>query len=210
MIGVRIKNMDEIIYVLINEAMPGYVKIGMTNNDLEGRIRALDTTGIPLPFECFYAARVTNAREVEQRLHDAFLDHRVRSNREFFEVAAERVVSALKLAELENVTPGRDFVESEEDQKALNDARERRAMFNFEMVDIPIGAEIQFIDDETKVATVTSYHGQHTITFEGELTSPSAVAQKIRGTTYPMQGTMYWMYEGETLDERRRRMERGE
>lgn len=202
--------MDEIIYVLINEAMPGYVKIGMTNNDLEGRIRALDTTSVPLPFECFNAARVVNAREVERRLHDAFLDHRVRSNREFFEAAPERIVSALKLAEIENVTPGRDFVESDEDQKALNEARERRAMFNFEMVDIPIGAEIRFIEDETKVATVASYHGQHTITFEGELTSPSAAAQKIKGTSYPLQGTLYWMYEGETLDERRNRMGRGE
>lgn len=27
--------MNEIVYVLINEAMPGYVKIGITNNDLE-------------------------------------------------------------------------------------------------------------------------------------------------------------------------------
>lgn len=102
---------------------PGYVKIGMTNGDLEERIRCLDTTSVPLPFECFYAARVADAREVEKRLHDAFLDHRVRSNREFFEVAPERVASALKLAEIENVTPGRDFVESEEDQKALDEAR---------------------------------------------------------------------------------------
>lgn len=202
--------MDEIIYVLINEAMPGYVKIGMTNNDLEGRIRALDTTSVPLPFECFYAARVANAREVEQRLHDAFLDHRVRSNREFFEITPDRVVSALKLAEIENVTPGRDFVETEEDQKALDEARERRAVFNFKMVDIPVGAQLQFIDNESKVATVIQQNGQYTIEFDGEHTSPSAAAKKIRGTSYPLQGTLYWMYEGETLDERRRRMERGD
>jgi hypothetical protein len=202
--------MSEIIYVLINEAMPGYVKIGMTNNELEGRIRGLDTTSVPLPFECFYAASVCNAREVEQRLHDAFLDHRVRSNREFFEISPERVVSALKLAEIENVTPGQDYVESAEDQKALNEARDRRAMFNFEMVDIPIGATINFVDDENVTATVAQYHGQHTIKFEEELTSPSAAAQKIRQSSYPLQGTLYWMYEGETLDERRRKMERGE
>ena len=202
--------MNEIIYVLINEAMPGYVKIGMTNNDLEGRIRALDTTSVPLPFECFYAARVMNAREVELRLHDAFLDHRVRSNREFFEISPERVVSALKLAELENVTPGRDFVETEEDQKALNEARERRAIFNFAMANIPVGSKIHYIDDENIVATVIQQHGKNTIEFEGESTSPSAVAQKLRATSYPLQGTLYWMYEGETLDERRRRLERGQ
>lgn len=201
--------MNEIIYILINEAMPGYVKIGMTNNDLEGRIKGLDTTSVPLPFECFYAARVTNARETEQLLHDTFLDHRVRSNREFFEISPERVASALKLAALEDVTPNKDFVETAEDQKALNEARERRAMFNFEMVDIPIGAEIYYINDETITAKVASYNGQHTIDFEGERTSPSAAAQKIREASYPLQGTLYWMYEGETLDERRNRMQRG-
>jgi hypothetical protein len=35
--------MSEIIYVLIYEAMPGYVKVGRTTN-LEQRIRSLDTT----------------------------------------------------------------------------------------------------------------------------------------------------------------------
>ena len=62
--------MDEIIYILINEAMPGYIKIGLTNNDLIGRIKGLDNTSVPLPFECFYAARVKNAKETERLLHD--------------------------------------------------------------------------------------------------------------------------------------------
>ena len=201
--------MNEIVYVLINEAMPGYVKIGLTNGSLEERIRSLDNTSTPLPFECFYAARVHDCRKVEKLLHDTFLDHRVRSNREFFEVSPERVVSAIKLAEIENVTPGHDFVESDEDQKALNEARERRAVFNFAMVDIPTGSELHYIDDESKIATVIQQNGQFTIEFEGEHTSPSAAAKKIKGTSYPLQGTLYWMYEGETLDERRRRLERG-
>jgi len=200
---------NEIVYILINEAMPGYVKIGITGN-LEQRIRSLDTTSVPLPFECFYACTVDNARLTEQRLHDAFLNNRVRTSREFFEIAPERVVSALKLAEIENVTPGQDYVDSVEDQKALNSARERRALFNFEMVDIPIGATITFVDDDNITATVAKYNGQHTIMFEGQLTSPSAIAQQIRQSTYPLQGTLYWMYEGETLDQRRRRMESGE
>jgi hypothetical protein len=201
--------MTEIVYILINEAMPGYVKIGMTNNSLEERIRSLDTTSVPLPFECFYAALVKNAREAERLLHDTFLDHRVRSNREFFEVSPERVVSALRLAEIENVTPKKDYVETAEDQKALNQARERRGVFNFAMVDIPVGAELIYVNDDTVTAKVVALSGKKTIEFQGEVTSPSAAAQKLLGYQYQVQGTIYWMYEGETLDERRRRMEEG-
>ena len=145
--------MNEIIYILINESMPGYVKIGRTTN-LEQRIRSLDTTSVPLPFECFYACTVQDADFVEKQLHDAFLDHRIRSSREFFEISPERVVSALKIAELEDVTPGKDYVESEEDQQALNQARKRRAVFNFKMAQIPVGAELVFVNDENIKAKV--------------------------------------------------------
>jgi len=198
--------MHETIYILINEAMPGYVKIGKTNN-LEQRVRSLDTTSVPLPFECFYACTVEDADFVERQLHDTFLDHRVRSSREFFEIAPERVVSALKLAEIENVTPKKDFVESEEDQKAINEARTRRTIFNFTMVNIPIGAELVFSRDENVKATVVD---NRSVMFNGEIISLSTSAQKILGVDYGVAGTDYWMYEGETLDDRRRRIEKGE
>ena len=183
--------------------MPGYVKIGRTTN-LEQRIRSLDTTGVPLPFECFYACTVRDSIFVERQLHDAFLDHRVRSSREFFEIAPERALSALKLAEIENVTPKKDFVESVEDQQALNQARTRRAMFNFEMVKIPIGSELVFINDENvKIKVIDN----RSVEFNGQITSLSKAAQIALGVEWPAQGPIYWLYEGETLDERRRRME---
>lgn len=198
--------MNEIIYILINEAMPGYVKIGRTTN-LEQRVRSLDTTSVPLPFECFYACTVKNATFVEQQLHEAFLDHRVRSNREFFEISPERAIAALKLAEIENVTPKKDFVETQEDQQALNQARTRRAVFNFKMASIPIGAELTYINDETIKAKVID---NRQIEINGEIDSLSESARKLLGYSYKVAGTLYWMYEGETLDERRRRFESGE
>lgn len=199
--------MNEIIYILINEAMPDYVKIGKTTTDLERRVRELDTTSVPLPFECFYACTVKDAAFVERQLLDAFLDHRVRSSREFFEIAPERAVAILKLVEIENVTPKKDFVESQEDQQALNRAKERRTIFNFKMVDIPIGAELVFRGDENIKAKVVD---NRSIEFNGETTSLSEAARKLLDYSYKVAGTLYWMYEGETLDERRRRFESGE
>ncbi|OQA40181.1 MAG: T5orf172 domain protein [Candidatus Omnitrophica bacterium ADurb.Bin314] len=198
--------MDGIIYILINAAMPGYVKIGRTTN-LEKRIRDLDTTNIPLPFECFYACTVKNANFVERQLHDAFSNCRVRSSREFFEIAPERVLAALRLAEVENVTPEKDYVETQEDQQALNQTRAKRAIFNFKMVDIPSGAELFFINDENIKAKVID---NRSVEYNGEVTSLSNAAQKALGREYSVQGPIYWMYEGETLEERRRRFEAGE
>ena len=143
--------MSEIIYVLTNEAMPGYLKIGKTNNNLEQRVRELSTsTSSPLPFTVFYACTVKNAQFVEHQLHDAFDDNRVNPKREFFRVVPERVVAALKLAEIENLTPKKDIVETKEDQEALDAARKIRSRFNFEMAKIPLGAEIYFTEMKTK------------------------------------------------------------
>ncbi len=147
--------MEQIIYILTNEAMPGYVKIGKTTTSLEQRIKELSSsTSIPLPFTCFYACTVLNCDFVERQLHEAFGDNRVNPKREFFKIAPSRVMAALKIAELKNITPGQDIVENIEDQRALDEARRRRPPFRFSMANIPIGSELTFVSDENKRAIV--------------------------------------------------------
>ena len=46
-----------IVYVLINPAFEGYVKIGKTT-DLVQRLKSLDNTSVPLPFRCVHAVEV--------------------------------------------------------------------------------------------------------------------------------------------------------
>lgn len=196
--------MNEIIYILTNESMPGYVKIGRTTTSLEQRIKELSSsTSVPLPFTCFYACTVKDSMFVEHQLHDAFDNNRVNPKREFFQIAPERVVAALKLAQLENITPKSDIVENKEDQNALNEARKIRPQFRFDMVGIPAGSELVFSRDESIKAKVLD---NKLIEFNNETTSLSLSAQKILGYQYGVAGTDYWMYEGETLDERRKRM----
>jgi hypothetical protein len=61
--------MPEIVYVLNNDAMPGMVKIGMTNGpNVTERMKDLySTSGVPLPFRCAIAWELDGrtAREVE-------------------------------------------------------------------------------------------------------------------------------------------------
>ena len=41
--------MPDIVYVLTNPAMPGFVKIGYTT-DIQARLKQLHNTSVPVPF----------------------------------------------------------------------------------------------------------------------------------------------------------------
>src|SRR5438552_2916336 len=95
---------SEVVYVLTNAAMVGLIKIGITSQtDLEVRLKQLYTTGVPVPFECFYACKVRTAKPVEQALHFAFSGYRVNPNREFFRMEPEKAKAILDLLKIEEV-----------------------------------------------------------------------------------------------------------
>jgi len=195
---------NEIVYILINSAMPGYIKVGRTSN-LRKRMLSLDNTSTPLPFECFYASKVRDAKFVEQQLHQAFEDSRTRKNREFFEISPERIVAALKLAEIEDVTPKKDIVDNADDIEALNNARLRRENFSFEKLGIPIGSILTFTRQEDITCVVEP---SNKVNFKGEVQSLSAAAKealKDIGVIWTaVQGPLFWQYQGKTIDELRR------
>ncbi|GLQ34666.1 hypothetical protein GCM10007939_09490 [Amylibacter marinus] len=200
--------MADVIYILTNEAMPGLIKIGKTKAHLLKRIKALDTTGVPLPFECFYAAEVASCDSAERLIHDAFDDHRVRKNREFFEISPERAASALKLATIKEVTPHDDIFQTKEDSIAVAKVKERRSRFNFKMVDIPAGSILLHNKDETETCQVVD---NRTVIYDDIEQSLSQAAltvfHKLGYTWSAVSGPESWMFEGETLDARRKRLE---
>lgn len=114
------------------------------------------------------------------------------------------MVSVLELVKIEDVTPKEEFIEEEEDREAIHQARTRRERFRFDSVGIPIGAELIFSRDESKVARVIN---SREIEFNGKPTSLSSSASDILGYNYPVAGTFYWKYEGEILNELRNRIE---
>ena len=195
------------MYVLVNRAMPDLVKIGRTEQEIEARIKGLDTTGVPLPFECYYAAEVVDHQEVEKKLHKAFVDKRVRDSREFFRVDPEQVKAALSLAALKEVTPKQAIYTEIDDAEAL-ERESKKTNFTFSAAKIPIGATINFSKDESITAIVLS---DTTIDYEGQETSVSkAGLDAIKKCGYDwtsVQGPAYWLYEGETLQWHRRNNE---
>lgn len=200
--------MANIIYVLTNEAMPGLVKIGLTGDKVENRIAQLNAVpGVPLPFECYYAAEVADMKRVESQLHQLFSEHRINPKREFFKIDPEKVVLALSIGNFKEVTPGEVEVDADE-QAALEKAKARRPRVNLEAIGIKPGDVLTFSRDESRTATVLP---DNKVLLDGEETSLSAAAlkllQELGYTTPSAQGPAYWMFDGELLDERRRRLE---
>lgn len=93
---------EGILYALVNEAMPGYVKIGMTSRTVQDRMKELYTTGVPLPFQCIAAKRVSNVEEKEATIHRIFQEYRT-PNREFFRIPTSKALDLFSLIHGENV-----------------------------------------------------------------------------------------------------------
>ena len=67
-----------IIYILVNEFMPNLVKIGITERSVEQRIKELDNTNTPVPFQCVFDAEVNDIVNVEKLIHTTFEDKRIK------------------------------------------------------------------------------------------------------------------------------------
>ncbi len=193
------------IYILTNQAMPGLVKIGQTQGSVEDRMRQLDTTGIPLPFECFYAVEVPDPAKAERAIHDAFDDHRVRKNREYFRISPDRPKAILQLVQIRNVTPGHDVVTEPGDQTALDEARKRRSSFEFSMIGLKAGDELNSVFDDSVTAIVAPEKNR--VLFRGEsmsLTKSALIIAHEKGYGWEtIAGPVYWKRNGRALSELR-------
>ena len=200
--------MAEIVYVLINEAMPGLIKIGRTNGELAARIRGLYQTGVPLPFELFFACEVADSLFVERQLHEAFGDHRVSKSREFFKLAPERARAALSLAKIREITLGDEIFETAEDKADVETAK-RRTKFKLSMVGILPGTQLQLAKDP-KIICMT-VDDTNKVDFRGDVTSLSDAAMQAlteMGYEWPtVSGPWEWTYQGKRLAELRREIE---
>ena len=204
--------MSNIVYIFINQSMPDMVKIGITDN-VERRVKELSgSTGVPLPFECYYAVKVSeDAKKLEKKIHEGFDKQRVRREREFFYTSPENAKSILEILEImggENVTPKDDIVESQEEKQALDEARKLRTRFNFSMLDIKPGEILKFKKDNSIVCEV---HDETQVKFRDKITSLSNSADiilKEMGYEWlSVQGPRWWVYERKTLSELRNERE---
>ncbi len=193
---------EGIVYILTNPAMPGLVKIGKTSRDsVKERLKELySSTGVPVPFECEYAARVEDASAVEQILHETFGPYRINPKREFFDISSEEARDVLQPLGTEDVTPeiqskanGVD-VESRPGAERL---RSRRPNLDFHKMEIPPGAELKFTRADESVEVICNKR----VRYQGETYSLSQITRKLLGTQKKVHPAPYWTYKGKSLRE---------
>lgn len=213
--------MNGVIYILTNPSFPEYVKIGYAD-DIEKRLKQLNRAEtIP------YAFRVYAVYEVEKALTDKKVHELIDSlnpdlrtietfdgkkrTKEFFAMSPEDAYSIFdciaKISgtedRLKRLKPTGHEILDEQIAKEVEEVQ-RRGPFKFSDVGIPFGSEIEFIEDSSiRPVVIDDRH----IEYNGETTSLSALARRLKRFDHPVQGTLWFSYEGETLNDRRIRME---
>lgn len=176
--------MEGIIYILSNPSMPGIIKIGKTTKeDVKLRMKELYSSGVPLPFECEYAARVKSIDDVEKALHTAFSPNRLNPRREFFEIESGQAIAIIKLLEIQDVSP---LVEQEAnvieamELEAGKAYAQKRPRMNFTEMGIPKGSELVF-NNNAEIAIVIS---DRTVKFRNVETSLTNATRMALGEGY--------------------------
>ena len=191
-----------IVYVLANEAMPGLVKIGKTTRrNVAARLGELYTTGVPVPFECAFAGRVTDEKKVEDAFHQAFGPYRLNQNREFFTIEPEQAIALLELLTVEDVTPGvaEKAEQVDPDSREASEAlrRRNRPNLNFHEMGILDGSVLEFTDDDKRCRVV----GERRVEFEGKEQSLTALTKTLLGSLRNLRPTPYWTFDGRNLSD---------
>lgn len=194
-----------IVYVLSNRAMPGLVKIGMTTRpELDARLKELYTTGVPVPFDVEYACEVKscNCAKLEKALHTAFEPNRLNVNREFFQIKKEQAIAILEIFNEKDVTTEvSDEMNNElnaDDIASKSKATKHRPPLNFSQMGISIGSILTYNADPSVSVTVIA---DKKVEYLGEETSLTAVTTKLLNSTYAVQPTPRWSYNGTNLQE---------
>jgi len=82
------------VYILINPAFTGFVKVGRTIKEPEIRARELSSgSGVPAPYAVAWDAFVKDFDQVEKLIHQQLAHTRSRHDREFFAIPLKSAIS---------------------------------------------------------------------------------------------------------------------
>ncbi len=195
------ENQGGIVYILENVAMPGIVKIGRTSRDsIEKRLGELYSTGVPVPFDCVYAARVADAKKVEEAFHEAFGPYRINPKREFFEIESFQAKALLSLVATDDVTPEIQKEAANVDVESLagvNRLKSRGPRMNFVDMKIDVGEILKFTREDIEVEVVS----HNKVRYKDKEDYLTPITKQLLGTSGAPATSTHWTYQGRLLRE---------
>ena len=185
------------IYIMTNPCLQNMIKIGYAT-DVEVRRRQLSTTALPYEYEVF-AIYETQGNLEDKKLH-ALIDNlnpdlRVSKNREFFVMSAEDAYELLEAIAI--ISGTRDKLQKMKTNTSSTVQKTKRPAIKFSKCGIPVGAELVYVEDNSVKVIV---EGDWKVSYNGEITSLSAVAGKLKGVK-AIQGTSCFTYNGKLITE---------
>lgn len=138
------------VYILVNPAFPGFLKVGKTTKVPETRARELSSgSGVPAPYAVAWDELVTDCDHVEKMIHQQLAHTRSRKDREFFAVPLKTAISIV----LNIVAPF--SCEVDEPTKSIDNLLEPvPANFRAEIANI---CDAKFTKDELVIAWETAF-----------------------------------------------------
>ena len=114
------------VYILTNPSFKeDWVKIGKSAVSVEQRVKQLDGTAVPLPFEIYATLKTSKYSEVEKVVHqtiDSLTDLRIRQNREFFNITPQEALNILK--RLATMLDDVEIVEYQKEKETIDNRNE--------------------------------------------------------------------------------------
>ena len=190
---------EGIVYILINEAMPGFVRVEFTqNNDVADEVYRLNRSSMPMPYDVYFAARVPDYKRLERTLRFLFGGSQTTRCPEFFKTGPDILKAVIELAadmiiELTDKEQGIEPSERREINRHRSE-RELKAIYNLH---IPKGAILKFMNFDNISCT---FIGNGNVDFEREEMKYSEAAlraaRKLGYDWNTASGIDLWSFQG--------------
>lgn len=192
------------VFVLTNDAMPGFVRFDYTtNDDLAARIERINRGELPVPFRLNFAAVVPDCALVNRNIRFLFAEYCEEPGSNFFKIAPDMFRAVIELAANSTV---------ELSDKELGIAPSKRAKMDqikayhdaiwFEALNTQAGTKLRFSKNAALKCTAI---GNGMVEFDGTVATPaeaSIKAMQASGFDWrEVSATEYWVPEPDGLDQ---------
>lgn len=195
------------VYILTNPSMPGWIKIGSTEN-ISNRLKSLnERTAVPLSFSCYASLETADYEVIEHNIHSMIdnINPELRAKerthddkmrvREFFRMSPQQATQVLKnIMELKGI-PENKLVYDQATEDEIEEEKKRRERTTFLMLGIPKGTELTY-ERDANIKVITD-NDINMVIYKDEPRTISNVAAELLGEH--RNGFEHFMYKGRTL-----------